>query len=167
MIVSRAVAKSFEEIAFFIVFSSIVVSLTLPFSSSVATASSISFGVTSTFTSSALDTIKLNLATIVAKQLFDKLETADGNIVKISPDEGIAYIGGKFYDVFYKDGNLAKMEAIDDGVALAKLTKFAEDTVGNFVTLNKDVIEQLLENNENLQSIEYELTNKLFGDNRR
>ena len=112
----------------------------------------------------ALDTIKLNLSSIVAKQLFDDLKTADGNIVKISPDEGIAYVGGKFYDVFYKDGNPVKMEAIDDGVALAKLEKFAEDTVGNFVTLNKDIIEQLLKNNENLQSIEYELTNKLTGN---
>ncbi len=84
--------------------------------------------------------------------------------MKISPDEGIAYVGGKFYDVFYKDGNPAKMEAIDDTVALAKLVKFAEDDVGNFVTLNKDTIEQLLKNNENLQSIEYELTNKLTGN---
>ena len=112
----------------------------------------------------ALDTIKLNLSTIIAKQLFDDLKTADGNIVKISPDEGIAYVGGKFYDVFYKDGNPVKMEAIDNAVALAKLEKFAEDTVGNFVTLNKDVIEQLLKNNENLQSIEYELTNRLTGN---
>jgi len=111
-----------------------------------------------------LDTIKLNLSSTVAKQLFDDLKTADGNIVKISPDEGIAYVGGKFYDVFYKDGNIVKMEAIEDPVALAKLEKFAEDTVGNFVTLNKNVIEQLLKNNENLQSIEYELTNKLTGN---
>jgi len=112
----------------------------------------------------ALDTIKLNLSSTVAKQLFDDLKTADGNIVKISPDEGIAYVGGKFYDVFYKDGTPVKMEAIEDPVALAKLEKFAEDDVGNFITLNKDVIEQLLKNNENLQSIEYELTNKLTGN---
>jgi len=112
----------------------------------------------------ALDTIKLNLSTIVAKQLFDKLQTADGNIVKISPDEGVAYIGGKFYDVLYKDGNIVKMEAIGDLEAMAKLEKFAEDTVGNFVTLNKDLIEQLLKNNENLQSIEYQLSNKVAGN---
>ena len=96
--------------------------------------------------------------------MINKLETADGNIVKISQDEGIAYVGGKFYDVFYKDGTPVKMEVIENGVALAKLEKFAEDTVGNFVTLNKNVIEQLLKNNENLQSIEYELTNKLTGN---
>jgi len=112
----------------------------------------------------ALDTIKLNLSSTVAKQLFDDLKTADGNIVKISPDEGIAYVGGKFYDVFYKDGTPVKMEAIGDTMAFVKLEKFAEDTVGNFVTLNKDMIEQLLKNNENLQSIEYELTNKLTGN---
>jgi len=112
----------------------------------------------------ALDTIKLNLSSTVAEQLINKLETADGNIVKISPDEGIAYVGGKFYDVFYKDGTPVKMEVIENGVALAKLEKFAEDTVGNFVTLNKNVIEQLLKNNENLQSIEYELTNRLTGN---
>jgi FMN phosphatase YigB (HAD superfamily) len=111
-----------------------------------------------------LDTIKLNLSATVAKQLFDDLKTADGNIVKISPDEGIAYVGGKFYDVFYKDGNIVKMEAIGDTMAFVKLEKFAEDTVGNFITLNKNVIEQLLKNNENLQSIEYELTNKLTGN---
>jgi FMN phosphatase YigB (HAD superfamily) len=113
---------------------------------------------------SALDIIKLNLSTIVAKQLFDALEKADGNIVKISPDEGIAYLGGKFYDVFYKDGNIVKMEVIDSTVALAKLEKFAEDVVGNFITLNKDIIKQLLKNNGNLQSIEYELTNKLTSN---
>jgi hypothetical protein len=112
----------------------------------------------------ALDTIKLNLSATVAKQLIDKLETADGNIVKISPDEGIAYVGGKFYDVLYKDGNPVKMEIIDNGVALAKLEKFAEDAVGNFVTMNKNLIEQLLKNKENLQSIEYELTNKFTGN---
>jgi hypothetical protein len=112
----------------------------------------------------ALDTIKLSLSSTVAQQLLDKLETADGNIVKISPDEGIAYVGGKFYDVFYKDGTPVKMEAIDSGVALAKLEKFAEDYVGNYITLNKDTIEQLLKNNENLQSIEYELSNKLTGN---
>ena len=112
----------------------------------------------------ALHTIKLNLSSTVAKQLFDDLKTADGNVVKISPDEGVAYVGGKFYDVFYKDGTPVKMEAIEDPVALAKLVKFAEDDVGNFVTLNKDMIEQLLKNNENLQRIEYELTNKLTGN---
>ena len=108
----------------------------------------------------ALDTIKLNLSATVAKQLIDKLETADGNVVQISPDEAIAYVGGKFYDVFYKDGTPVKMEAIENGKALAKLEKFAEDTVGNFVTLNKNVIKQLLKNNESLQSIEYYLTNE-------
>ena len=112
----------------------------------------------------ALDTIKLNLSSTVAKQLFDKLEIADGNIVKISPDEGIAYVGGKFYDVFYKDGTPVKMEAIGDTQAFVKLEKFAEDTVGNFITLNKDVIEQLLKNNETLQSIEYYLTNEYTGN---
>ena len=68
----------------------------------------------------ALDTIKLNLSTIIAKQLIDKLETADGNVVKISPDEAIAYVGGKFYDVFYKDGNPVKMEAIEDPVEIGR-----------------------------------------------
>lgn len=112
----------------------------------------------------ALDTIELNLSSTVAKQLFDTLKKADGNTVKISPDEGIAYVGGKFYDVFYKDGNPVKMEAIEDPVALAKLEKFAEDAVGNFVTVNKDTIEQLLKNNENLQSIEYYLKNEFTGN---
>jgi len=112
----------------------------------------------------ALDTIKLNLASIVAKELFDDLQKADGNTVKISQDEGIAYFGGKFFDVLYQNGNIVKMEAIDSAVALAKLTKFAEDNVGNIVTQNKDLIEQLLKNNENLQSIEYELSNKFTGN---
>jgi len=112
----------------------------------------------------ALENIRLNLASIVAKQLFDDLQTADGNIVKISPDEGIAYIGGQFYDVLYKDGNIVKMEAIDPLMAQAKLTKFAEDNAGNFVTQNVDLIKQLLENSENLQSIEYYLSNKFAGN---
>ena len=113
----------------------------------------------------ALENIKLNFASIVAKQLFDDLQKADGNIVKISPNEEIAYIGGKFYDVLYKkDGSFEKMETIDPLMAQAKLTKFAEDNAGNFVTQNVDLIKQLLEKNKNLQSIEYYLSNKFAGN---
>jgi len=112
----------------------------------------------------AQEMIKLNLASVIAKQLLEDLQKADGNIVKISPDEGIAYIGDKFYDVLYKDGNIVKMEAIDPLMAQAKLTKFAEDNAGNFVTQNSDLIKQLLEKNKNLQSIEYYLSNKFAGN---
>ncbi len=112
----------------------------------------------------ALENIKLNLASIVAKQLFDDLQKADGNVVKISPNEEIAYFGGQFYDVLYENGKMVKKEAIDPLMAQAKLTKFAEDSAGNFVTQNEDLIKQLLEKNENLQSIEYYLSNKFAGN---
>jgi len=114
---------------------------------------------------SALENIKLNLASIVAKQLFDDLKKADGNVVKISPNEEIAYFGGQFYDVLYKkDGSIEEMKAIDPLMAQAKLTKFAEDSAGSFVTQNEDLIKQLLEKNKNLQSIEYYLSNKFAGN---
>jgi tetratricopeptide (TPR) repeat protein len=112
----------------------------------------------------ALDTIELNLSATVARQLFDALKKADGNVVRISPNEDIAYFGGKFYDIVFKDGKVVKMEIINGTMAYAKLVKFAEDAVGKFITLNKDLIEQLLKSSKNLRSIEYELTNKLIGN---
>jgi hypothetical protein len=113
----------------------------------------------------AQEMIKLNFASIVAKQLFDDLQKADGNVVKISQNEEIAYIGGQFYDVLYKkDGSIEEMKAIDPLMAQAKLTKFAEDNAGSFVTQNSDLIKQLLEKNKNLQSIEYYLSNKFAGN---
>jgi hypothetical protein len=112
----------------------------------------------------ALDTIELNLSATIARQLFDALKKADGNVVRISPNEDIAYFGGKFYDIVFKDGKVVKMEIIDGTMAYAKLVKFADDAVGKFITLNKDLIEQLLKSGKNLQSIEYELTNKLTGN---
>jgi len=113
----------------------------------------------------ALETIKLNLASIVARQLFKDLQKANGNAVKISPYEKIAYIDGKFWDFVYNEnGTLKEMNKINDLEALAKLTEFAEKEVGNFVTMNKNLIEQLLESNKNLKSIEYYLTNKLTGN---
>ena len=66
--------------------------------------------------------------------------------------------------LYKKDGSIEEMKAIDPLMAQAKLTKFAEDNAGNFVTQNEDLIKQLLEKNKNLQSIEYYLSNKFAGN---
>ncbi|WP_228375585.1 hypothetical protein [Saccharolobus islandicus] len=110
-----------------------------------------------------LDTLKLNLASQIAKQLFDSLKTQDGNLIMLTNDEGLAFFNGKIYDVLYKDGKISNMQIIPDAEALAKLVKFAEDKVGSYITLNKSSIEQLIKNN-NIQSLEYTLTNEIKGN---
>ncbi|WP_238525236.1 hypothetical protein [Saccharolobus islandicus] len=110
-----------------------------------------------------LDTLKLNLASQIAKQLFDSLKTQDGNLIMLTNDEGLAFFNGKIYDVLYKDGKISSMQIIPDAEALAKLVKFAEGKVGSYITLNKSLIEQLIKDN-NIQSLEYTLTNEIKGN---